>query len=359
MSSFGNFFRVSTYGESHGIGVGCIIENVPPQMKLSKEDIQPQLDRRKPNQNSLLTNRQEPDLVEIYSGVINGITLGTPIMLMVKNMDMKPGDYKSFSNIPRPGHADFSYLTKYGLKADSGGGRASARETIARVAAGAVAEKYLKESFGTHIVSWVSSIGEIEIPKEINAKFIQDTKIDKFMIDLMGTFSFYTLENLTQSNCKINQTNFDGIFQSNDYFLIVNIFTKKIFLIKRKSNKIEEISNYNLLLNFFEEDNLGKIKQNIVLLLENEKLNFIFSENINIRCPHEETGLKMILEIINVKQDNDSIGGIVTCVIRNPPQSLGEPTFNKFEAELAKAMLSIPATKGFEIGSGFEGTKMR
>ena len=348
MSSFGKIFKITTFGESHGLGVGCIIENVPPRLKLSKEDIQPQLDRRKPNQNSLLSTRQEPDVVEIYSGLADGVTLGTPLMLMVKNIDFKPLDYKSFSTTPRPGHADLTYLTKYGVKAASGGGRASARETVARVAAGAVAEIYLKDCFKTHIVSWVSSVGDIQIPTDINMLFIRDEKIDKSMVDLLGAFSIFNPCNLVENK---------------KYLLISNNYTQRRFLIERNANFIEEIVDEKIKLELSNNINGGggcrTDGDEIEICRDFLILKFRFFENVNVRCPHVETAMRIILEIMSAKDDCDSIGGIVTCVIRNTPQSLGEPCFDKFEAELGKAMLSIPATKGFEIGSGFAGTKMR
>lgn len=144
MSTFGRVFRVTTFGESHGTGVGCIIDGVPPCVPLTEGDIQPQLDRRRPGQSALFTPRDEPDLVRIQSGTENGFTLGTPVGLFVANRDHRPLDYGSMSATPRPSHADYTYVAKYGIKASSGGGRSSARETLIRVAAGAVAEKWLR-----------------------------------------------------------------------------------------------------------------------------------------------------------------------------------------------------------------------
>lgn len=330
MSSFGRLFRVTTFGESHGKGVGCIIDSFPSGVKLSEKDIQIQLDRRKPNQNSLLSARNEPDIVTIYSGVENGITLGTPICLVVNNIDAKPGEYKSFSEIPRPGHADYTYLSKYGIKSISGGGRASARETVARVAAGASAEKYLKEKFGVEIVAYVNSVGNIQLSKDVTNKINSGEIYDKVkftreLVDELGTFKIFTEEG-------------DGTV------IIYNKYTDKAFYLE----KIGNIKNIDI--KFDKDEDIISVNYN-----ENK---YIYKEDVNIRCPDVETGAKMIREIINVKSNNDSIGGTVSCVIYNCPKSLGEPCFDKFEAELAKAMLSIPATKGFEIGSGFEGTKM-
>lgn len=259
MSSFGRCFRVTTFGESHCKGVGAIVDGVPPRMLLKESDIQPQLTRRRPGQSKISTPRNEADAVQILSGTEYGITLGTPIGLFVKNLDHRPQDYKEMTDIPRPSHADLTYQLKYGIRASSGGGRSSARETIGRVAAGAIAEKWLKEAYGTNIVAYTSRIGEVAVPLELEETFLDRATVDS----------------------------------------------------------------------------------NIV------------------RCPHQETAEKMIKIIEETRDAKDSIGGVVTCVVRNVPAGLGEPCFDKLEALLAHAMLSIPATKGFEIGSGFEGVKLR
>lgn len=257
-STFGTLLRVTTFGESHCKGVGAILDGVPPRLALSEEDIQPQLDRRRPGQSRLTTDRQEADRVTILSGVENGLTLGTPIGLLVANKDQIPSDYKSMQDIPRPSHADFTYQRKYGIRASSGGGRSSARETIGRVAAGAIADKFLCDQFDIDIVAWVSAVGPVE-----------NTAVD------VETIARDTVDQFT------------------------------------------------------------------------------------VRCPHEKTAEEMERLILQLKEDGDSIGGIVNCVCRNVPVGLGEPVFDKLEAKLAQAMMSIPATKGFEIGSGFAGTRMR
>ena len=257
-SSFGTVFRVTTFGESHGQGVGAVVDGCPPGISLNEADIQPQLDRRRPAQSKLTTSRQEADRIAILSGVDNGLTLGTPIALMVKNTDQRPGDYRQMRSIPRPSHADYTYQVKYGLQALSGGGRASARETIGRVAAGAIAEKFLSEQFGIDIVAWVASVSTIEAPPA---------------------------EMLNIARGDVDQT--------------------------------------------------------------------------AVRCPDATTAEKMIAAIETAKDAGDSLGGIIMCVCRNVPAGLGEPVFDKAEAMLAQAMLSIPATKGFEIGSGFAGSRMR
>lgn len=341
MSTFGKIYKVTTFGESHGVGVGCIIEGVPPLLKIKNSDIQYQLDRRKPNQNSLLSTRKEPDTIEIYSGVEDGVTLGIPIFMMVKNIDMKPGDYKSFSNVPRPGHADFTYLSKYGVKSSSGGGRSSARETVARVAAGALAEKYLYDKYKVEIVSWVNSVGDIEIPSNDNKKFILDLNLTKIQVDLLGTFFVYK-----NSDNKIND------------FLITNN-SGKYFYISIDDDIYEEVAISEICEKIETENNSDLINISSNKILNFKEKSFNISETINVRCPHTQTAAAIIFKIMKIKLENDSIGGTVSCVIRNCPRSLGEPCFDKFEADLAKAMLSIPATKGFEIGSGFSGTKMK
>lgn len=167
MSTFGSHFRVTTYGESHCASVGCIVDGVPPGMALTEADVQVQLSRRRPGQSNLTTPRDEKDQVKIQAGVEKGVTLGSPLAMLVRNEDQRPHDYtdETLDMFPRPSHADWTYVDKYGLKSSSGGGRSSARETIGRVAAGAVAEKYLKEAFGVEIVAFVSSVGKVHIPR--------------------------------------------------------------------------------------------------------------------------------------------------------------------------------------------------
>jgi chorismate synthase len=256
-STIGTLYKVSTFGESHGKAVGAIVDGCPASLQLSEADIQPQLTRRRPGQSDMTTPRDEADKVIILSGVENGKTLGSPIGLMVNNRDQRPGDYGEMSNVPRPSHADFTYQMKYGNRAASGGGRSSARETIGRVAAGAIAEKWLSEQFGTRIISWVSSVGDIDARD-------------------------MTLEGLTRE----------------------------------------------------------QIDSNI------------------IRCPDEAAAARMIELVTATRDRKDSVGGVLTCVVDNIPVGLGEPVFERMEAKLGQAMLSIPATKGFELGSGFSGARM-
>ncbi|WP_319588049.1 chorismate synthase [uncultured Desulfobulbus sp.] len=257
-STLGTLYRVTTFGESHCKGVGAIVDGCPSGMELTEADIQPQLSRRRPGQSDLSTPRQEADQVTIYSGTEFGRTLGTPIMLLVNNKDQRPQDYGEMSQIPRPSHADFTYQMKYGIRASSGGGRSSARETIGRVAAGAIAEKWLRQTYGIEIVAWVSAVGDIEAP-EVDALRISRAEVDAHIV----------------------------------------------------------------------------------------------------RCPDAATAARMEARIKEVLEAKDSTGGILTCVCRNVPIGLGEPVFDKLEARLAHAMLSLPATKGFDVGSGFAGTRMR
>ena len=256
-STFGTLFRVTTFGESHGKGVGAVVDGCPPGLAISEKDIQPQLDRRRPGQTHLTTDREEADRVIILSGVENGRALGTPIAMSVANKDQRPGDYAQMQSIPRPSHADYTYQMKYGIRTSSGGGRSSARETIGRVAAGAIAEKFLYQDNGIEIVAWVSSVGTITA---------------------------------------------------------------------------------------------GVIDENVITRTEVDKT--------PVRCPSQAEAEQMMQAIMAAKEAKDSLGGIVSCVCRNVPAGLGEPVFDKLEACLAQAMLSIPATKGFEIGSGFGGTRM-
>jgi len=256
-STIGTIFKVTTFGESHGKGVGAVVDGCPPGLALGESDIQPQLDRRRPGQSRLTTDRDETDRVTILSGVENGRVLGTPIALSVANRDQRPGDYAAMQAVPRPSHADYTYQMKYGIRASSGGGRSSARETIGRVAAGAIAEKFLFEVYGVEIVAWVSAVGLI------TSAGIEESRMTRGVVD------------------------------------------------------------------------------------ENE-----------VRCPSHDDARRMMQAIQAAREAKDSLGGIITCVCRNVPAGLGEPVFDKMEARLAQAMLSIPATKGFEIGSGFAGTRM-
>lgn len=257
-SSTGTIFRVTTFGESHGPQVGAVIDGCPAGMALTEADIQPQLDRRRPGQSDLTTPRNEMDRVALVAGVEKGVTLGSPLALTVQNRDTRPEDYGETRAVPRPSHADYTYKMKYGVVASSGGGRASARETVARVAAGAVAEKLLRERFGVEIVAWVQSVKDITAPP----------------VDVMRL-----------SRADVDRT--------------------------------------------------------------------------AARCPDPATAEEMAALIRQVREDGDSVGGVVACVCRQVPPGWGDPVFDKLSARLAAAMLSIPATRGFDFGSGFDATLLR
>lgn len=255
-NSFGTLFKITTCGESHGGAVAVIVDGCPPGFAISENDIQIELDRRKPGQSSITTPRQEQDHIHILSGVFEGVTTGTPILMLAYNTDMRPEDYEYTKNVYRPSHADFTYLKKYGRRDFRGSGRASARETLARVAAGAIAKKILSQ-LNIEIISYVEQVG----------------------------------------------------------YLKANI------------------------------DHRCVSRENV--------------ESNIIRCPDSTIANQMIELIESVKNEGDSIGGIIKCVIRNVMPGLGEPVFDKISADLAKAMLSINSVKGFEIGSGFSGVSMR
>ena len=256
-NTFGTIFRITTFGESHGPALGTVIDGCPSLIPVSENEIQTQLDRRRPGQNKLTTPRKEADKVRIISGIEKGQTTGAPIALLIGNTDTRPADYRRFSSVPRPSHADLTYFIKYGILPSSGGGRASARETVSRVAAGAVAEKLLSVRHGVHIVAWVSSVGQITAPDLIESAPTR-ALVDKFAV----------------------------------------------------------------------------------------------------RCPDAKTAKEMTAEIENARNSGDSVGGIVTCLCRGVKAGWGEPVFDKLSAMLAHAMMSIPAAKGFEIGSGFSAARM-
>jgi chorismate synthase len=255
-SRFGHLFQISTFGESHGGGVGVVVDGCPPRLPLSAAEIQRDLDRRKPGQSRLTTPRQEEDRVEILSGVFEGATLGTPIGMLVRNKDARPSAYEHMKDVYRPSHADYTTEAKYGIRNWQGGGRASARETVGRVAAGAIARKLLSVAAGVEVLAWVRSIHEVE------------AKIDPARVTLESVESALT------------------------------------------------------------------------------------------RCPEPTASEEMVRRIDAARERGDSLGGVVECVARGVPPGLGEPVFHKLEADLAAALMSLPASKGFEIGSGFASTRM-
>jgi chorismate synthase len=253
-NTFGHLFRITTFGESHGGGVGVVIDGCPPRLEISVEEIQAELNRRRPGQSKITTPRNEADQCEVLSGMFEGRTTGTPIALLVRNKDQRSQDYDEMAVKYRPSHADATYDEKYGIRNWQGGGRSSARETIGRVAAGAIAKKILHQVAGVEIVGYVKRIKDLE-----------------------------------------------GVVDP-------------------------------------ETVTLEQVESNIV------------------RCPDQDAADRMIDLIEQVRKEGDSIGGVVECVARHVPKSLGMPVFDKLEADLAKGVMSLPATKGFEIGSGFAGT---
>ena len=256
-NTWGQLFRVTTWGESHGPAIGAIVDGCPPRLPLSEADIQPELDRRAPGQSRIVTQRKEADAVQILSGVFQGLTLGTPISLHIPNGDARSDDYHEMRVKYRPSHADYTYDAKYGFRDFRGGGRTSARETAGRVAAGAIARKLLAERFRVTVVAWVSKVGALSV--ECDPERVTRDEVD-----------------LTP-----------------------------------------------------------------------------------IRCPDLSMAERMIGAVEAARKDGDSLGGIVTCAVRGCPPGWGEPVFDRLEADLAKAVMSLPASKGFEIGSGFVGTELR
>lgn len=266
-NSFGNLFQITTWGESHGAGVGVVVDGCPPKLPLTAEEIQVELDRRRPGQSDIVTPRKEEDRVEILSGIFEGRTTGTPIAMLVRNADQRPGAYDEMRDKFRPSHADYTYQAKFGIRDHRGGGRSSARETVGRVAAGAIAKKILAlgggapgaVAGGVEIRAFLTQVHDIAVPAGVLSGFPS-------LADVEATA---------------------------------------------------------------------------------------------VRCPHRATAEKMIERIKAVRSEGDSVGGVIECRVRGVPAGLGEPVFDRLEADLAKAMLSLPATKGFEIGSGFAGALMR
>lgn len=255
-STFGERFRISTFGESHGPAVGVIVDGCPPGVPVDLESIQFDLDRRRPGQSRLVTQRKEGDEIEILSGVFDGATTGTALAMMVRNADHNSGAYDHLEKVYRPSHADWSYQAKFGVRDHRGGGRASARETIGRVAGAAIARQLLQDAAGIEVLAWVSQVHHIDADIDSASVSLDDVEADP------------------------------------------------------------------------------------------------------TRCPDPTAAAAMTEAIEAARKNGDSLGGVVDFIARNVPPGLGEPVFDKLDAELAKAMMSLPATKGFEIGSGFAGTRM-
>lgn len=256
-SCMGTLFRIATWGESHGAAVGVVVDGCPPRVPLDADDVQIELDRRRPGQSRITTQRKEQDRVEILSGVQDGLTLGTPILMLVRNEDVRGRDYEEMRTKYRPSHADFATDEKFGIRAWAGGGRASARETVGRVAAGALARKVLSMRFGVEIVAWVERVQDLAA--QVDPEAVTREQVDASIV----------------------------------------------------------------------------------------------------RCPDPDAAEAMVGLIETVRKEGDSVGGIVGCVARGVPPGWGEPVFDKLEADLAKAVMSLPACKGFENGSGFAGTALR
>lgn len=342
MSTFGRLFRVTTFGESHCRGVGAIVDGVPPSMALTEADIQPQLTRRRPGQSKLTTPRDEKDAVSIMSGTEKGFTLGTPVALFVANENVRPGDYKEMDTVPRPGHADYTYQMKYGTRAASGGGRASARETIGRVAAGAIAEKWLDSKYQTSIVAWVSSIGHVNMPTD-TLNDPKKTHYTREEVDIIGSIRILR-----------NPAHWQKIDASDPEYAAkqaeADAAYELIFVAQAETDATPAYIDTNQVV----------YSRNGTVVPKPENLEqWLTNDLVPVRCPHPPSACAMSTEVRHCKHEEDSTGGVITCVIRNAPVGLGEPCFDKLQAMLAHAMLSIPATKGFEIGSGFSGTSKR
>ncbi len=257
-SVFGALFRVTTFGESHGPALGCVVEGCPPRLALDEAALRVDLARRRPGQSALVSPRQEEDAPRLLSGVFEGRTTGAPIAVLIESQDQRPADYAALAAVYRPGHADYTHDAKYGHKDPRGGGRASARETAARVAAGAIARRLLAERAGVEVVAWVASAGDVD------AGPIDPERVTRQDVDAAP-----------------------------------------------------------------------------------------------VRCPDPAAAARMTAAIEAARDDGDSLGGVVACALRGVPPGWGDPVFDKLEADLARAMLSLPAARGFEVGSGFAGARLR
>ncbi len=397
MSTFGTLFKVTTFGESHCKGVGAIIDGVPPMMDLSEEDIQPQLTRRRPGQSRLTTPRAESDLVTILSGTERGRTLGTPIGLFVPNKNVRPGDYKEMSTVPRPGHADYTYQAKYGIRAASGGGRSSARETIGRVAAGAIAEKFLQSTYGTEIVSFVSSVGAVELPRchwfhpagrawsraEVDQRgqlqvlrhpqhwkrhvaHTEDSHADVSGVSGGGGGSAAPPPSAAQAPPTDSTATDAAAAEAKAAQAAADAADEAAFVAAMATGAYDNVPCYlawdGTVLGA-QGAVLGRRGDAFTYPNTSQEVQLVHSTNctdelVPVRCPHAPTAARIASLIRVTKAASDSIGGTVVTTAYNVPVGLGEPAFDKAEAMLAHAMLSLPATKGFEIGSGFDGTRL-
>ena len=338
---------MTTFGESHCKGVGCIVDGVPANMDLTEADVQPQLTRRRPGQSRLTTPRDEKDQVTIYSGTERGVTLGTPVMMLVNNLNVRPGDYKEMKKVPRPGHADYAYQVKYGNRAASGGGRSSARETIGRVAAGAIAEKWLRDTYGVRIVSWVTSCGTVEMDPAVGLR----TDWTRDQIDALGQLR--VIRSAAWKQLTMESGEFADKSEMEAAQKTMDADDEAAFVAIGDDGGAGDPAYLSHAGDIYDRHGT-KLDVDLTKLQSR-----ITEELVNLRCPDPATGAKMATLIRKVKSDHDSTGGTATCVCTNVPAGLGEPCFDKLEAMLAHGMMSLPATKGFEIGSGFSGTKLR
>jgi len=289
------------------------------------------------------------------SGTEFGYTLGTPIGLFVPNEDQRPGDYSEMSKIPRPGHADFTYQIKYGTRASSGGGRSSARETIGRVAAGAIAEKWLHETYGTSVSCWVSSIGDVSMPEAAHALSSGGRGWTREEVDTMGCLRMLRDPSVWRVVGEAEEPDAD---KRKKLQMAVEIAAEEAWLAKYNggADALAALAKQPAYSDY--EGKLYNYDGVVVSAPANLKA-WETDELLPLRCPHPPTCCKMATLIRQVKSEKDSIGGTVACVCRDVPPALGEPVFDRLEAKLAHAMLSLPATKGFEFGSGFGGTVLR
>lgn len=361
MSTFGKIFRVTTSGESHCRGITAIVDGVPPCMNLTEADIQPQLTRRRPGQSKLTTPRDEKDLVEIMSGTERGMTLGTPIALFVPNQNIRPGDYNKqkgasdMNNVPRPGHADYTYQAKYGVRASSGGGRSSARETIGRVAAGAIAEKWLREQYRTEVTAFVTAIGTFIMPTKFE-KHSSSRAWTRQEIDDQGRLLLLRKPGVSGWRKVISGEIADASERSK-LQTELDAAHEAAFV---KEGLHKKTRDADALTPTYIDVHGGVYGRNGDVVEAPADLEAWKTEDLlHVRCPHTPSACRMSSIIREVRADHNSIGGVCTGNVTNMPIGIGEPCFDKLSAVMAHGMLSLPATKGFEFGSGFEGTKLR
>ncbi|ANQ09235.1 Chorismate synthase [Plasmodium coatneyi] len=322
MSTYGTLLKVTSFGESHGKAVGCVIDGFLPNIEINFALIQKQLNRRRPNQSKLTSCRNEEDKLIVLSGFDENKSLGTPITFLINNEDVKKENYSSFIDIPRPGHGDYTYFKKYNVKNKSGSSRFSGRETATRVAAGACIEQWLQNYYHCTVVCYVHSVGHIKLPEKIIRNFERNPP-SRDLVDTYGAVKYYQRRG-TFCDFYGNVYNSDGKLLRG-----VGVTSGESAptdgAIPNVHERLTDPGEYTLL---------------------------------QTRCPHPFTAVQICSYILKLKEAGDSVGGIATCVVYNVPVGIGEPIFEKMEAELGKIILSIPAVKGIEFGSGFDGTYM-